>query len=319
MPWAVMGPTATGKTEVCLALAELCTEPAIEILSCDSVQIYRGFDVGSAKASPAQRSQAIHHGIDVADAKDPFDAMTYCSLADKARVEAQSRGHRLLLCGGTGLYLRALRFGLIDTPPADAALRQSLEAQEDTKPGYLHQRLLECDPKSAARISANNRHHLLRALEICITSGRPASALRAEHGFGVVRRKMAVVVVDRDSKELRAKIQTRSQKMLQAGLLDEVAALLQQGVPKDCRPMRAVGYRQAVAVLEGEACRTQLGEAIATATWQYVRRQRTWFRKEPHAIRITLGDDAIADAHKILAVCKKAEAYDGILPQTPAV
>jgi tRNA dimethylallyltransferase len=274
---AIVGPTASGKSSVALALAE---RHGAEILSCDSVQVYRGFVIGCAKPSASERARVPHHLIDLVDWREEFDAQRYCTLALEAMTAVRDRGHAPILCGGTGLYLRALRYGLIDAPERDVALRQRLYAEEEAEPGVLYLRLTALDPATAQRTEPKNLVHVVRALEIHATTGELPSALRARHGFNAERVPMHVVAVDWPRERLRARIAERVTAMLDGGLVDEVRALRAEGVPSDCRPMRAVGYREVVAMLAGALPAESLHRTIAQATWEYARRQYTWLRRE---------------------------------------
>ena len=275
---AIVGPTGAGKSAVAMQLA---AASGGEILSCDSVQVYRGFAIGCAKPSAADRARVPHHGLDLVDWNEPFDAARWAAYADDVVADCRRRGVAPILCGGTGLYLRALRFGLIDVPPADAALRARLEAEERRTPGALYARLRRVDPEGAARIEPHNLVHVIRALEISAAAGEPASVVRRRHGFAAERLAVRVVYLRWPDAELRRRIEARAAAMVGAGLADEVAGLLDRGVSPDCRPMGAVGYREACAVVRGEAAAAGLAERIAAATWRYAKRQRTWFRKEP--------------------------------------
>lgn len=274
---AIVGPTASGKSAAAMALAASLSG---EIVSCDSVQVYRYFNVGTAKPTADDRRCVPHHLIDVADPNESFDAQRYIDLARAAIADIRARGKIPILCGGTGLYLRALRYGLAQAPAVDPDLRRALMAEENTKPGALYARLLELDPVSAARLERNNHAHVLRTLEICLQAGEPASVLRARHGFRVPIVPMHVIALSWPDAALQARIAARTQYMLQAGLLDEVCTLLRRGVDERCRAMRAVGYREALLVQKNQALETDLYAAIVKSTWQYVRRQRTWLRRE---------------------------------------
>ncbi|MCK5688371.1 tRNA (adenosine(37)-N6)-dimethylallyltransferase MiaA [Myxococcota bacterium] len=274
---AVVGPTASGKTSFSM---ELCRRLGGEIISCDSVQVYRGFNIGSAKATRDEQAQIPHHLLDVAEWSESFDAQRYSELAKEAIADIRARGKVPILTGGTGLYLRTLRWGLMDAPKIPEELREKLRKDEDANPGQGWQRLFELDPLSAEKIEKNNTHYVLRALELCLVSGRKASELRAEHGFSREEVPMDVISLLWERDVLRKRIFERTGEMLQGGMIEECEALLASGVSPDCRPMTAVGYREVVAYLKGDLARDQLLEAIATRTWQYSKRQRTWFRRE---------------------------------------
>ncbi len=286
MTVAVLGPTASGKSEVAMAL---CERLGGELVSCDSVQVYRGFEIGSAKPSAAERARVRHHLIDVVDWDQPFDAQRFRELAVEAIDAIGARARLPVVCGGTGLYLRVLRWGLVDAPEADEAVRARLTAAESAQPGLLYRRLLRDDPETAARTEPNNLVHIVRALEILELCGEPASVVRARHGFAAEQVPMRAFVLEWPGEALRARIGARSRAMVDAGLLAEVRALLDGGVATDCRPMRAVGYREACAVVRGEEPAEGLAERIGQSTWAYARRQRTWLRREQDVEVVEVG------------------------------
>lgn len=255
-----------------------------ELVACDSVQLYRGFDIGSAKPNRADRDRVPHHLIDAVDWHEPFDAQRFVDLADEAVADIQSRGRIPIVCGGTGLYLRAFRYGLVALPAAPPGLRETLHAAEAATPGSLYARLLREDPESAKTIEPNNTVYIVRALEIMAATGERASDIRRSHGFRAERRPMTLVALRWTNEALRERIRARIDDMLSGGLLDETQGLLDAGVDPDARPMRAVGYREAVEVIRGEATREGLEARIEKSTWGYARRQRTWLRKEPGVI-----------------------------------
>lgn len=278
--WALTGPTGTGKSALACALAR---EVGGEIISCDSVQVYRGFDCASAKPTPSQRAAVPHHLLDVCGPNEPLDAHGWCTAARAAIAEVRGRGRVPLLVGGTGLYLRALARGLVEVP-SDSTLRARLYAELAEAPAALHARLRALDPVGAARVHPNNPAHLVRALEISLLTGRPASVVRAEHaakGPGPDAVPLAVVALDGPDPWLRARLEARSAAMVASGLLEECRGLRVRGITVEAPAMRAVGYRQAMAVLTGPLAQDKLPAAIFAATWAYVRRQRTWLRREP--------------------------------------
>ncbi|KMY66774.1 hypothetical protein AAU61_16120 [Desulfocarbo indianensis] len=270
------GPTAVGKTSLAL---ELCRRFRAEVVNADSVQIYRGLDIGSAKPTPAERAQAPHHLLDVADPAEDFDAARFAQLADQAIEDIRARGGRALVAGGTGLYIRALLFGLAPLPPADPALRARL--QEDwlrQGPKAMHRRLAALDPPAAARLHPNDRQRVLRALEVCLQTGEPFSRRQAEHGFAQARHAYFLVGLKRPKPELDRRIARRCREMWQQGLAEEVRGLLAQGVPPQAKSLGSLGYAQAIRYLKGELDQeAALAEMIAR-TRAYAKRQLTWFR-----------------------------------------
>jgi len=280
---AIVGPTASGKSAVGLELAE---ELGGEIVSCDSMQLYRGFDIGTAKPTLAEQARVRHHLIDVAEPSERFSAAQYSALADAALADIAARGRRAILVGGTGLYLRALRWGLFDAPPRDEALRERLYADERAAPGSLHARLSTVDPPSAQRIGPNDLVRLVRALEVAELTGTPLSEHHAAHDR-TERHPMRVVVLDPPKDILDARITERTAQLLAHGLVDETRALVARH-GRAAGPFQSVGYHEALAFLDGTLGEAELAPAIVRATRYYARRQRTWFRKEREVT--TVGD-----------------------------
>lgn len=276
----VVGPTASGKTELAL---EWCAENDGEIVSADSVQIYRRFDIGSGKPSPQERARVPHHLIDIADPPERLDAARFAALADQAIADVRQRGKRPVVCGGTFLWIKALLFGLSGAPPADEAVRaRHRELEERLGAAALHAELAAVDPKSASRLNPNDVLRVSRALEVFELSGRSQTDWHAEHGFRAPRYEHELVGVRRSPEELDRRIAARARAMFDAGWLDEVQTLLTAGFG-DSRPMLSVGYRQLRdAWLSGEPI--DLDSLLATvirATRIFARRQRTWLRDQP--------------------------------------
>lgn len=277
VPVAIVGPTASGKSALAM---DFCLQNGGEIISCDSVQVYRDFEIGCAKPTGDERRQVPHHLIDVADWSEEFDAQRYCRLALASVTSCYKRGRWPVFCGGTGLYLRALRFGLIDVPQVDPNLRHSLMDEELQTPGALYKRLQILDPASADVISPNNLVYIARALEIALQTGEQPSRLRAAHGFREEKLKMQVFAIDWPAAVLKERIGQRVKKMLQQGLIEEVQVLLKRGVSPTCRPMASIGYRQVCDVLLHGAPSEQLETQIVQQTWRYAKRQLTWLKRE---------------------------------------
>lgn len=272
---AIVGPTASGKSALALALAEAS---GAELLSCDSMQVYRGLDVGTAKPTREEQARVPHHLIDVAEPSEAFSAARYVTLADAALAQLQARGKEAILVGGTGLYLRALRWGLFDAPPRDGALRERLYDEERGEPGRLHARLSEVDPASARRIAVRDLVRVVRALEIHELTGVPLSAHHAAQEVRE-RHRMRVAVLDPPRALLDERIRARTDAMLAAGLVEETRRIVTAyGRSPLC--LLAVGYREVLQHLDGELPLAELAPAIVRATRNYARRQRTWFRKE---------------------------------------
>lgn len=286
---AIVGPTGSGKTSVALELAEA---GGAEIVNCDSRQIFRGLDIGSAKPTAAERARVPHHLFDVVNPDESFDAARYAAAARAAIAGITARGRRVVVVGGTGLYLRALRFGLFAGPPADPALRARLDAEEDAAPGALHARLTRLDPDSAARLHANDRLRLIRALEVLEATGRPLSDWHGEHRFAGDELSMRVVGLRVERAALYPRLDARCAAMLDAGLLDEVRGLTARYDPA-LPALQSIGYRQMAAHLRGECDLPTALEAMRRATRQFAKRQTTWFRAEPGIEWIDADNDAV--------------------------
>jgi tRNA dimethylallyltransferase len=273
----VVGPTASGKTELALRLAESLGG---EVIGADSVQIYRGFDRGSGKPTPEERARAPHHLIDCVSPEEAFDAQRFASLADAAIADIRARGRLPIVCGGTFLWIRALTLGLAEAPPADPAVRarHAAIAAAEGRPA-LHAALAKVDPTSAARLAPNDLIRVSRALEIFELSGRPQSEWHAEHGFRQVRHRARLYGVHHARDELDRRIERRTRAFLAAGWIDEVKELRARDLGA-ARAMGSVGYRQVNEHLEGQIAEADLEAAIVRATRVFVRRQRTWLRDE---------------------------------------
>lgn len=275
------GPTASGKTSLGV---ELALALGAEVVSADSMLVYRHLDVGTAKPGEQERHGVTHHLIDVVDPDEHYDAARYRADALGVLEDLAARGVPALVVGGTGLYLRALRSGLAETPPADPVFRAGIERRARREgTAALHEWLARVDPESAEVIHPNDLVRIERALEIHHTMGRPASEVRREHGFGGSGLDALFLVIALPGDELRERIGARARTMVGAGLLDEVRRVLGMGYGPELRPLRALNYRHAVAHLDGEYGLEEMAERMATDTWQFSRRQRRWFRSEEGA------------------------------------
>jgi tRNA dimethylallyltransferase len=280
----LMGPTATGKTALACALAERFP---LELVSVDSALVYRGLDIGAAKPDPATLRRHPHALIDIRDPSEPYSAAMFREDALAAMQAITARGHVPLLVGGTGLYFRALEHGLSVMPPADPELREHLraEAERDGWPA-LHARLAKLDPTAAARIRPHDAQRIQRALEAIEISGDTLTALHA-HAADAKRlpyRVLKLALIPPDRAALRERIAARFDAMLEAGFLGEVERLRARGdLHPDLPAIRAVGYRQAWAYLDGDLSRAEFRERAIHATRQLAKRQTTWLRSEPDA------------------------------------
>lgn len=291
-PIFIAGPTAVGKSEIALRLAERLGG---EIISVDSMQVYRGLDLGTAKPSAADRARVPHHLIDVADLSDSFDAARFVALARKAVAEIQSRGHTPILCGGTGLYFKAFLDGLGAAPPADAKVRAELEA---TPPGDLLRELERRDPVTYEKIDRQNPRRIIRALEVIRLTGKAFAAQRAEWSPSSILQPPAANFFgfSRPAADLHPRINARVDAMFAQGLVEETRRLLGRGLEQNPTAMQAIGYRQVVEHLRGERALDATVELVKSKTRQFAKRQMTWLRKHANLTWITLkADDSAED------------------------
>jgi len=278
--WVVVGPTASGKTALAL---ELCEKYDGEIVSADSVQVYRHFELGTGKPSNEERARARHHLIDVIEPSEPMDAARFAELAELAIAEIRARGKRPIVCGGTFLWVRALIHGLVPAPPADPELRARHHARvAEVGRAGLHEDLARVDPEAAQRLSPNDFVRVSRALEVYELSGVRMSEWQAQHGFKSARHAARLLGVQREKADLDQRILTRCQAMLAAGWVDEARELAARGY-LDTRPFASVGYKQVALALHSGAPidRAELELSIFRATRIFARRQRTWLRDQP--------------------------------------
>lgn len=297
----IMGPTASGKTALAVSLVERFP---LEIISVDSALVYRGMDIGSAKPDAATLARAPHHLLDIRDPTDAYSAAAFRDDALGLMADIVARGKVPLLVGGTMLYFRALLQGLDDLPRADAALRKQLEAEAATR-GWpaLHAELAAVDPITAARLAPNDSQRIGRALEIFRLSGTPMSALLDQAHSELPYRVLQLALIPSDRTVLHQRIADRFDAMLAGGLLDEVETLRRTYALKpDLPSMRAVGYRQAWACLDGDIDLTALREQGIAATRQLAKRQLTWLRSWPDAVVLDcLAEDMEAQATALVA------------------
>jgi len=286
----VIGPTGSGKSDLAIRLA---IELDGEIVNCDSLQLYRGLDIGTAKVPEAERRGIPHHLIDLIEPTTIFTAGEYAEAARAVLREIAGRNRIPVVVGGTGFYLRALLEGLFPGPPRDAVVRARLESRERARPGSLHRILSRLDPASAARIHANDKNKLIRALEVRVLAGQPISAMfelgrDPLSGFRPIK-----LGLDPPRNLLHERLDARTASIFARGLVEEVRALLAAGVPADAKAFESLGYKQAVQVVEGRRSREEALASTQIETRQYAKRQSTWFRKEEgvHWLK-GFGDDA---------------------------
>ena len=274
----IAGPTATGKTG---AAIELARHFGGELVGADSVQVYRGFDIGSAKPTVTELGGVSHHLLDVFDPNEEVDAVAYADLADVAIRETRDRGHLPIVVGGTGLWIRALVRGLVDVPAVDRELRQRLEdAAMNDGAAALHARLAEIDPISAQAIHPNDALRIVRALEVYEQTGTPLGKLRAEHALGEARYRAVLIVLEMSHERHGVVIEDRAKRMLEAGWIEEVRSLRARWGDQ-IRPFGSVGYREILDHLRDGFSIDETLRRIRKSTRIYARRQRTWFKGEP--------------------------------------
>jgi tRNA dimethylallyltransferase len=298
--WVVTGPTAVGKTALCLELAE---REGLEILSMDSMAVYRKMDLGTAKPGAAERAQVPHHLIDLVDPADDFDTARWCEAAAQAVAEVHRRGRRPLFVGGTPLYLMAFFKGLVQGPAADPALRAGLEAREAREPGCLHGELAAKDPAAAARIHRKDHRRLVRALEFLALTGRPISGEQDHFERPGWLRPCRIVAIARPRDELHERVRARTVRMLELGLLEETAAIERTG-GFSRTAAAAIGYAECRAFLRGRfKGEEELRNRIRRSTHRLIRRQTTWLRRLG-AITWLRPEAGVAAAHA--ALCGEA-------------
>jgi tRNA dimethylallyltransferase len=287
---AIVGPTASGKSALAVWLAE---EFGGEVLACDSTQLYRGFDIGTAKPGPAERRGVPHHLIDVLSPMEEATAGGYRELAMAVLNDLGSRGRLPILTVGTGLYLRALVEGLADVPRRSEGLRERLRASSKGHgPGYLHRLLQRLDPETAKKIAAADEQKLTRAVEVCVLARRPLSEVHRAGRTPLAGWRALKIGLMPSRDALYERIEARTEAMLARGWLEEVRRLMASGLPENAKPFDFIGYRELRQVLRGEKKLEEARVAIQQATRQYAKRQLTWFRKDPAVHWLTgFGDD----------------------------
>lgn len=277
-PLFLVGPTAVGKSEVALLLGEKLVG---EIISADSMQVYRCLDIGTAKPTFSERARVPHHLLDIVPITEPFDAGRFVALAQDAVQKIQARGHLPIFCGGTGLYVKAFLDGLGDAPPGDPVVRAELEV---TPVGELLRELSERDPVTFERIDRQNSRRVVRALEVIRLTGKPFSAQRADWRSSESSIRLAksprIVGLKRGSEDLRARIDARVDQMFAQGLVAETKALLDCGLAENRIAMQAIGYRQVAEHLRGERSLAETIVLVKIRTRQFAKRQMTWFRRQ---------------------------------------
>jgi tRNA dimethylallyltransferase len=273
----VLGPTGSGKSDLALRIAQ---ELRGEIVNCDSLQIYRGFDIGTAKVAEPERRGIPHHLIDLVEPGELFTAGDFARAARAVLQGIAARGRLPVIVGGTGFYLRALLEGLFTGPSRDEAIRDRLRRREQRRPGSMHRILTRLDPETAARIHPNDRNKTMRALEVRLLEGRPLSALLDRGRTPLAGFRPVKIGLDPPRELLYQRLNARAERMFQGGLVQEVRDLLARGVARDAKPFESLGYKQALQVIEGRLTGEQAVASTQLETRRYAKRQLTWFRRE---------------------------------------
>lgn len=309
---AILGPTGSGKTALSLEVAGAFGG---EIVNCDSLQVYRHFDVGTAKLAEAERRGIPHHLIDIVDPGEVFTAGEYARRGRAVVAEISARGRLAVICGGTGFYLRALLDGLFEGPSRDAELREKLAARERRRPGSLHRLLGRLDAEAACKIHPRDIPKLTRALEVRVLARRPISELFREGRSGLRGYRALKLALQPDRPALYERLDARCRAMFEGGLIDEVRAILALGFPPGAKPFESHGYKQALALVRGEMSFEEALEQAQRNTRRYAKRQMTWFRREASVEWIQgFGDDPSV-RQKVL---DRAREYLTIPMQNPA-
>lgn len=299
--YAIVGATGSGKSRLAL---ELAARVGGEIISVDSAQVFVGLDIGTAKPSVLERQAVPHHLIDVIDSETQWTAAHFQAAADEAVAEIRARGRTPILCGGTGLWYRALVHGVFEAPEIDPEIRRSIRADLDARgPNALHEELARVDPVAAAKLHPNDPQRIGRALEVHRQTGRPISELQAEHGFRERRHAVRALALSWPKEELWRRLRERTELMYRAGLVEETRALLEAGATPNGPGLSIIGYRDAVRVVGGQLSVEAAMDATYLATRQYAKRQRNWWSGEA---TVTFAD-AFQDDDALLSALLSAE------------
>lgn len=280
------GPTAVGKTDASLLLAR---ELGAEIVSADSMQIYRGMDIGTAKPTPEQRKLIYHHMIDIAEPDQPYSVGDYLRDARAAIDGIRATGGVPIVVGGTGLYIRALTRGLFHGPPADLDLRERLLRREaEGEPGTLYADLVKVDAEAAIKIHPNDLRRTLRALEVYYLRDKKLSEFQREHAFQDKPYAFRLLFLVRSRPELYARIEKRVDQMIDEGLEAEVRSLMERGYRPDLPSLQGLGYKQFIGHFLGKTARDETITLLKRDTRHFAKRQFTWFRREPDAVWVDI-------------------------------
>lgn len=288
------GPTASGKTQIGLELAEIL---GAEIISLDSMAIYRGLDIGTAKPTAAEQARVRHHLLDIVDPCDDFSLSQYVDAGAKAIADIRSRGRVPLFVGGTPLYLKSLLRGIFEGPPPDWEFRREVEAEaERVGVEALHSRLAQVDPLSATKLHPHDKRRIIRALEVYKATRQPISHLQEQFDEALPKEQTRVFVLQWPRDELHRRIEARVERMFAAGLVDEVRGLLATWPQLSRTALQAVGYQETISHLRGELSLADTIEQVKTRTRQFAKRQETWFRSLSECRVVALSEPVDARA-----------------------
>ena len=274
----ICGPTGTGKTAVAVEIGQVLQA---EIIGADSMQVYKYMDIGTAKPTPAEQQAVRHHMIDVVAPDEPFDAARFASKAHERINQIHARGQKVFVVGGTGLYIKALLYGLFEHDDVDLDLRRQLQAEADQHgSAFLHRRLRSADPQSAANIHPNDTYRIIRALEIHQATRKPLIEHQRAHGFAEQTYEVLKVGLQIERQALYERIDQRVDAMIAARLKDEVQMLLEKGYDPGLKAMQSIGYRHVAAYLGGQLTWEEAVRTMKRDTRRYAKRQMTWFRAD---------------------------------------
>jgi len=284
------GPTAAGKSQISLAIAQ---ELNLDIINADSMQVYRYLDIGTAKPSKDEQKIVKHHLIDIVNPDEQYNAGRYKEDADKIILELHKEKKLPLIVGGTGLYIKALIFGLFSSPPKDFKISNELKSKEKALGiGVLYSELKRIDPTAASRIKPKDRQRILRALEVFYITGKPISFFQNQHGFRQARYRYLYLCLRREREELNERIEKRINKMIENGFEEEVRNLLKRGYSEDLNSLCSLGYKEMIGYIKGKYKLSEAVNLIKQNTKRYAKRQFTWFNTQPNVTWIDLeGDD----------------------------
>lgn len=311
----ILGPTASGKTDLAVRLAEQCDG---EIVNADSMQVYRGMDIGTAKPSPEERRRVTHHLVDIVSPEVNFTASDFRREAARIIADISARGKNAFVVGGTGLYVKALTQGLVDSPRSDEVLRTELreEAGRSGNEGLLR-KLEQCDPETAARLHPNDQVRIIRALEVYLLTGIPISRFRREHGFAGRFYDSYKIGIRTEREELFRRIDHRVELMIAAGLEQEVRGLLQAGYGPEHKAMRAIGYKEMYAAINGFCSPEEAVRIIKRDSRHFAKRQLTWFLRDEEIKWVEYPDNFDTILNNVIEFLGKGEEYAKSAVQHP--